>query len=65
MSLKVDTEKLGELSAKLKSLGNRVEYSERRIYQDIYRLLKEIRDDYNELAVQRALDDVFFASEKC
>lgn len=58
MSLKVDTEKLGELSAKLKSLGNRVEYSERRIYQDIYRLLKEIRDDYNELAVQRALDDV-------
>ncbi|MGZ7442745.1 C39 family peptidase [Paenibacillus sp. TH7-28] len=58
MSMKVDTGKLEELSAKLKTLGNQVENSERRVYQDLSRLVQDVRSEYDERSVQRALDEV-------
>lgn len=57
-SVKVDPDKLKELSARLGSLGNQVESAERDIYQNISGILRDLRGSYTERYVQQALDEV-------
>jgi|GEM_PF-3062206 len=59
MSIKVDPAKIDELSLKLKGLGDGIEDGERRVHQNLYRFLQDLRGRYDEeREVQRALDAV-------
>lgn len=57
-SIKVDPAKLEELSAMLKKLSGTIGDREQYLFQDITQLTREIRGDYPEREVQRALDKV-------
>ncbi len=57
-SIKVDPAKLDQLSAMLKKLSGTIGDREQYLFQDISQLIRDIRDDYPEREVQRALDKV-------
>ncbi|MEK5479431.1 C39 family peptidase [Paenibacillus sp. FSL R5-0407] len=57
-SIKVDPAKLEELSAMLKKLSGTIGDREQYLFQDITQLTRQLRGDYPEREVQRALDKV-------
>ncbi|MBQ4900164.1 C40 family peptidase [Paenibacillus sp. Marseille-P2973] len=57
-SIKIDPAKLEELSAMLKKLSGTIGDREQYLFKDITQLTREIRGDYPEREVQRALDKV-------
>lgn len=57
-SIKVDPAKLEELSAMLKKLSGTIGDREQYLFQDITQLTRQLRGDYPEREVQRALEKV-------